>query len=269
MPPAAPAPASTEPMGELSTPYPMTLRMLSLNNVKVTIDDTAISLDELRTGAHWQQRALALMPTKISGLLIALPKTVPAMVPDAAKPAVETAIAVKEAVEQQAVAPAEQETPLGETLKALFAKPLLPELPDFRLPLDLQIKEISGQQLRLTGDTDVVISSLLLQASTQENQITLDKLEIKSPQGGLSAQGDATLTDNWPVSMVINSALNIEPLKGEKVKLTVGGALREKALNVALNLSGPVSAQLDAETALAQAGLPLVLTLQSKQLRWP
>lgn len=268
MPPAAPAPASTEPMGELSTPYPMTLRMLSLNNVKVTIDDTAISLDELRTGAHWQQRALALMPTKISGLLIALPKTVPAMVPDAAKPAVETAIAVKEAVEQQAVAPAEQETPLGETLKALFAKPLLPELPDFRLPLDLQIKEISGQQLRLTGDTDVVISSLLLQASTQENQITLDKLEIKSPQGGLSAQGDATLADNWPVSMVINSALNIEPLKGEKVKLTVGGALREK-LNVALNLSGPVSAQLDAETALAQAGLPLVLTLQSKQLRWP
>ena len=52
------------------------------------------------------------------------------------------------------------------------------------------------------------------------------------------------------------------------MKLTVGGALREK-LNVALNLSGPVSAQLDAETALAQAGLPLVLTLQSKQLRWP
>lgn len=268
MPPAAPAPASSEPMGELSTPYPITLRMLSLNNVKVTIDDTAISLDEFRTGAHWQQRALALMPTKISGLLIALPKTVPAMVPDAAKPAVETAIAVKEAVEQQAAAPSEQEVPLGETLKALFAKPLLPELPDFRLPLDLQIKEISGQQLRLTGDTDVLISSLLLQASTQQNQITLDKLEIKSPQGGLSAQGDATLADKWPVSMVINSALNIEPLKGEKVKLTVGGALREK-LNVALNLSGPVSAQLDAETALAQAGLPLALTLQSKQLRWP
>lgn len=105
MEPAAPAPASTEPMGELSTPYPITLRLLSLNNVKVTIDDTAISLNEFRTGAHWQQRALNLMPTKISGLLIALPKTVPAIVPDAAKPAVETAIAVKEAVEQQAAAP--------------------------------------------------------------------------------------------------------------------------------------------------------------------
>lgn len=310
MPPTSSTPASTDPMGELSTPYPIFLRLLSLNNVKVTIDDTAISLDEFRTGAHWKQRSLALMPTKINGLLIALPKTVSAGVPDAVKPAVETAMAAKEAVAQLSAAPgrsatasgrsatasgqsttasgrsatasgqsattggqlatvpAEPATPLGESLKALFAKPLLPALPDFRLPLDLQIEEISGQQLRLTGDNEVLISSLLLQASTQDQRITLDTLEIKSPQGGLSAQGQATLADKWPLDLVVNSALNIDSLKGEKVKLTVGGALREE-LKVTLNLSGPVSAQLETETSLAKAGLPLSLTLQSKQLRWP
>ncbi|MGL4486312.1 MAG: autotransporter assembly complex protein TamB [Yersinia sp. (in: enterobacteria)] len=265
MPPAAEAPASTEPMGELSTPYSMTLRLLLLNNVKITIDDTAISWDEFRSGAHWQQRALDLMPTKISGLLIALPKTVPAIVPNSAKTAVETAIAAKQTVEQQA---AEPEIPLGETLKALFAEPLLPPLPGFRLPLDLQIKSLSGQQLRLTGDTDLVITHLLLQASTQEDRVVLDTLNIKSPQGGLSAHGEATLADKWPLDLVVNSTLNIDPLKGEKVKLTVGGELRQQ-LKIALNLSGPVSAQLDAETSLVQAGLPLALTLQSKQLRWP
>ncbi len=169
---------------------------------------------------------------------------------------------------QLATVPAEPATPLGESLKALFAKPLLPALPDFRLPLDLQIEEISGQQLRLTGDNEVLISSLLLQASTQDQRITLDTLEIKSPQGGLSAQGQATLADKWPLDLVVNSALNIDSLKGEKVKLTVGGALREE-LKVTLNLSGPVSAQLETETSLAKAGLPLSLTLQSKQLRWP
>lgn len=288
MPPAAPTPASTEPMGELSTPYPIFLRLLSLNNVKVTIDDTAISLNEFRTGAHWKQRSLALMPTKINGLLIALPKTVPTGVPDAMQPAVETAIAAKEAVAQlsaapeplttsgqsaadpaqSATAPGEVATPLGESLKALFAKPLLPVLPDFRLPLDLQIEDISGQQLRLTGDNEVLISSLLLRASTKNQRITLDTLEIKSPQGGLSAQGQATLADKWPLGLVVNSALNMDSLKGEKVKLTVGGALREE-LKVTLNLSGPVSAQLETETSLAEAGLPLSLTLQSKQLRWP
>lgn len=38
---------------------------------------------------------------------------------------------------------------------------------------------------------------------------------------------------------------------------------------MALNLSGPVGAQLDVQTQLAEVGLPLALTLQSKQLKWP
>ncbi|CNE78444.1 Family of uncharacterised function (DUF490) [Yersinia nurmii] len=280
LPPSEPTQPDSEPMGELSTPYPMTLRLLAINNVKVTIDDTAISLDEFRTGAHWQQRALTLMPTKISGLLIALPKTAPVAVPDAIKPAVDTAIAVKEATEKAAEKVAdstptqgsaqssEPEKPLGETLKALFAKPLLPELPDFRLPVDLQIQEINAQQLRMTGDTEALITSLILKASTQEQRVTLETLDIKSPQGGLTASGQATLADKWPLELVVNSAVNVEPLKGEKIKLNLGGGLRDQ-LTVALNLSGPVSAQLDAQAELAKAGLPLVLTLQSKQLRWP
>lgn len=153
-------------------------------------------------------------------------------------------------------------------MKELFAKPLLPDLPDIRLPLDITVKEISGEQLRLTGDTEVLITSLLLQASTKDQHIQLDNFDVKSPQGTPSAQGQATLTGNWPVEMVANSTLNIEPLKGEKVKLNVGGGLREE-LKVALNLSGPVGAQLDMQTQLAEVGLPLALTLQSKQLKWP
>ncbi|CAI1124550.1 Family of uncharacterised function (DUF490) [Serratia liquefaciens] len=269
MTPSAPVEETSEPTTNLSTPYPITLRMLTLNNVKVSLDDTAISLGEFRTGAQWQERALTLLPTKISGLLIALPKTPQNPLPEAIQPAVEVAKKVGEQVDKAAKpAPVPEEKPLGETLKELFAKPLLPDLPEIRLPLDITVKEISGEQLRLTGDTEVLITSLLLQASTQDQHIKLDNLDVKSPQGTLSAQGQATLTGSWPVEMVANSTLNIEPLKGEKVKLNVGGGLREE-LKVALNLSGPVGAQLDVQTQLAEVGLPLALTLQSKQLKWP
>jgi translocation and assembly module TamB len=269
MTPSAPVEETSEPTTNLSTPYPITLRMLTLNNVKVSVDDTAISLGEFRTGAQWQERALTLLPTKISGLLIALPKTPQNPLPEAIQPAVEVAKQVGEQVDKAAKpAPVPEEKPLGETLKELFAKPLLPDLPEIRLPLDITVKEISGEQLRLTGDTEVLITSLLLQASTQDQHIKLDNFDVKSPQGTLSAQGQATLTGSWPVEMVANSTLNIEPLKGEKVKLNVGGGLREE-LKVALNLSGPVGAQLDVQTQLAEVGLPLVLTLQSKQLKWP
>ncbi|QNQ54756.1 autotransporter assembly complex protein TamB [Serratia liquefaciens] len=269
MTPSAPVEETSEPTTNLSTPYPITLRMLTLNNVKVSVDDTAISLGEFRTGAQWQERALTLLPTKISGLLIALPKTPQNPLPEAIQPAVEVAKKVGEQVDKAAKpAPVPEEKPLGETLKELFAKPLLPDLPEIRLPLDIMVKEISGEQLRLTGDTEVLITSLLLQASTQDQHIKLDNFDVKSPQGTLSAQGQATLTGSWPVEMVANSTLNIEPLKGEKVKLNVGGGLREE-LKVALNLSGPVGAQLDVQTQLAEVGLPLALTLQSKQLKWP
>ncbi len=131
-------------------------------------------------------------------------------------------------------------------------------MPDVHLPLNLTVEEFSGEQLRLTGDTDVLITSLLLQASTQDQHIQLDNFDVKSPQGTLSVQGQATLTGDWPVALTANSALNIEPLKGEKVKLNIGGGLRDE-LKVALNLSGPVGAQLDAQTQLAEAGLPLTL----------
>ncbi|VEA61752.1 Family of uncharacterised function (DUF490) [Serratia plymuthica] len=265
MTPSAPVEETSEPTTNLSTPYPITLRMLALNNVKVSVDDTAISLGEFRTGAQWQERALTLLPTKISALLIALPKTPQNPLPEAVQPVVEVAKKVGEAAKP---APQPEEKPLGETLKELFAKPLLPDLPDIRLPLDITVKEISGEQLRLTGDTEVLITSLLLQASTKDQHIQLDNFDVKSPQGTLSAQGQVTLAGNWPVDMVANGTLNIDPLKGEKVKLNVVGGLREE-LKVALNLSGPVGAQLDMQTQLAEVGLPLALTLQSKQLKWP
>ncbi|WP_409187145.1 hypothetical protein, partial [Escherichia coli] len=73
-----------------------------------------------------------------------------------------------------------------------------------------------------------------------------------------NASGNDLLRDNWPVEMTLNSSLNIDPLKGEKVKVKVGGALRDK-LDVGVNLSGPVDMDLRAQTQLAEAGLPLNL----------
>ena len=50
--------------------------------------------------------------------------------------------------------------------------------------------------------------------------------------------------------------------------MTLGGAMRQQ-LQLALNLSGPLDAQLSGQTELATAGLPLQLKLTSPQLRWP
>ena len=48
----------------------------------------------------------------------------------------------------------------------------------------------------------------------------------------------------------------------------MGGALREQ-LEIGVNLSGPVDMDLRAQTRLAEAGLPLNVEVNSKQLYWP
>ncbi|WP_342754715.1 translocation/assembly module TamB domain-containing protein [Pantoea sp. MBD-2R] len=255
MAPAAPAPAEEEKSsGDLSTPYPITLRHLALHNINVKVDDTAISLADFTSGINWQQRALTLTPTHIQGLLIALPK--------AAK------VADEQVVQPKVQQPKAEEPPLGETLEAMFAKPLLPDFPDFKMPLDVDVQQILGEQLRITGDTDIAVTRLLVKAKTQDRLLHLETLDVDSPQGQLNAQGQATLADSWPVNFTLYSSLNLDPIKGEKIKMTLGGGLREQ-LNMALNLSGPVRVQLAAQTKLAEAGLPLAMTLQSPQLRWP
>lgn len=252
--PASSAPTDTKPLTDLKTPYPITLKLLTLNNVNVRVDQTAISLEELRTGAHWQQRALSLMPTKISELLIVTG------VPTVADP-------LPDKLNAQKKSKLSTES-LNETLIALFRQPLLPSLPDFHLPLDIQITALSGQQLRLRGENDFMINSLFLQGHTQGQAIQLDNLAIKTPQGELLVKGTANLSDKWPLDIVAESTLNIAPLQREKVKLRLHGGLCEQ-LKLALNLSGSINAQLDAETVLTEAGLPLAITLQSPQLHWP
>ncbi len=254
MTPSAAAPEDDNSATNLSTPYPISLRHVGLHNISVKVDDTAISLVDFSTGLHWQARALTLNPTHIQSLLIALPKA--------------AAVAKEQVVDPKVQQPQPNEKPLGETLQAMFAKPLLPTLPDFQLPLDIDVQDIVGEQLRITGDTDIVVNQLRVKAKTLDRHIQLQTLDVDSNLGRLNGSGQATLADNWPVDFALNGDVNVDPVKGEKLSLTLQGAMRDE-LKLALNLSGPVRAQLDARAQPAVAGLPLALTLTSPQLRWP
>ncbi|MEY7271111.1 autotransporter assembly complex protein TamB [Citrobacter koseri] len=238
----------------LSTPYPITLSRVALSNINLKIDDTTVSVMDFTSGLNWQEKTLTLKPTSLQGLLIALPKV--------------AEVAQEEVVEPKIDHPQPDEKPLGETLKDLFSKPVLPEMADVNLPLNLNIEEFKGEQLRVTGDTDLTVRNMLLKVSSIDGNMKLDALDIDANQGTVNATGTAQLTNSWPVDITLNSTLNIDPLKGEKVKLKVGGALREQ-LEIGINLSGPVDMDLRAQTRLAEAGLPLNVEVASRQVYWP
>ncbi|EAN5732368.1 autotransporter assembly complex protein TamB [Salmonella enterica] len=255
MPPSAPAQEEEEsgPLN-LSTPCPITLSRVALNNINIKIDGTTVSVLDFTSGLTWQEKNLTLKPTRLQGLLIALPKVAD--------------VAQEEVVEPKIEKPQPDEKPLGETLKDLFAKPVMPEMTDVHLPLNLNIESFRGEQLRVTGDTDLTVRTMLLKVSSIDGNMKLDTLDIDANQGTVKASGTAQLANNWPVDITLNSTLNIDPLKGEKIKLKVGGALREQ-LEVGVNLSGPMDVALRAQTRLAEAGLPLNLEVVSQRIAWP
>ncbi|MFP5597689.1 autotransporter assembly complex protein TamB [Kluyvera sp. 142486] len=254
MPPAAPVKEEDSGPLNLSTPYPITLKRFALNSVNIKIDDTTVSVMDFTSGLQWQDKNLTLTPTTLQGLLIALPKVAD--------------VAQKEVVEPKIDNPQPQEKPLGETMTELFSKPVLPEMTDVHLPLNLNIESFSGEQLRITGDTDLTVYKMLLKVSSIDGNMKLDALDVDSSQGTVNASGTAQLINDWPVDITLNSTLNMDPLKGEKVKLKVGGEVR-KQLELGVNLSGPVDMSLRAQTQLAEAGLPFNLEINSKQLYWP
>ncbi|MBV4413606.1 translocation/assembly module TamB [Enterobacteriaceae bacterium YMB-R22] len=254
MPPSDPAPEEDSGPLNLSAPYPITLSRVALSNVNIKIDDTTVSVMSFTSGLNWEARDMTLMPSSLQGLLIALPEA--------------AQVAQEQVVEPKIEKPKASEPPLGESLREMFSKPLLPEMTDVDLPVNLNIQAFRGERLRLTGDVDLMVNSLLLKVSSSNGRMSLDTLDIDTDKGTVNASGSAQLRGSWPVAMTLNSSLNVDPVKGEKIKLKIGGALREQ-LELGVSLSGPIGVDVRAQTRLAEAGLPLNLEVNSKQLYWP
>lgn len=262
----------------ITSPVPMRIKQLVLDNLSVQIDKQQINLGHFATGLDWQGRHLQLMPTQINDLLINLPLPSSSAV-------VKTKQAGKKILtewdnlgqtqsaeqRQQAIAEAKakwaQQPSMAEKLSQLFASPLL-ALPEYTLPLDITLQGIEGRNLTLIGRQNITINKVNVQAHAINNHIEIEQVKINAKEGLLNLTGTADLAGNWPIDLILNAALNVKPLQGEKLKLSLKGNAKQQ-LNLALNLSGPVTSTLDAEVQPALIGLPFKLKLQSNALNWP
>ncbi|HGJ5899045.1 translocation/assembly module TamB domain-containing protein [Arsenophonus apicola] len=247
--------ASSKPLTKLSTPYPILLNQLTLKNISIQLDNTQVLLAELTMAADWQANLLTIKPTTINGLAVNLPKTTI----EANKETEKTVIKTTNGIADKSPA---------ETLKALFAEPLLAKLPEVVLPIDINIEQIRGINWHLAGDTKLFVANLTLIASVQNQQIAIKQFDVVAPEGKITLTGDANLAQQWPVNIAVQAVSYLNDLKGQQVDLKLEGALLQQ-LKLMLSFTGPIKANLVAEAALSQAGLPIQLTLESQQLNWP
>ena len=160
--------------------------------------------------------------------------------------------------------------PLGERLTALFAKPLLPALPEVRLPVDIALENLTIADVEAMGNR---LETLHAQASWQANVLTLSRFEVKGEASGAKAEGsltgDVALTGAWTSDLTLNARAAFgtpETPQSVAVKARLaGGLLETMRLDTEIDaaIPAPLKLHVTGEASPAKAGLPLSLTVRS------
>lgn len=159
--------------------------------------------------------------------------------------------------------------PLGERLTALFAKPLLPALPEVRLPVDIALENLTIADVEAMGNR---LETLHAQASWQANVLTLSRFEVKGEASGAKAEGsltgDVALTGAWTSDLTLNARAAFGTPKtpqsvAVKARLA-GGLLETMRLDTEIDaaIPAPLKLHVTGEASPAKAGLPLSLTVR-------
>lgn len=160
--------------------------------------------------------------------------------------------------------------PLGERLTALFAKPLLPALPEVHLPVDISLEKLTIADVEGFGSR---LESLRAAAAWKENVLTLSRFELEGEASGAKAEGSLTgnvaLTGAWTSDLTVNARAAFgtpEAPQSAAVKARLaGGLLETMRLDTEIDaaIPAPIKLHVTGEASPAKAGLPLSLTIRS------
>lgn len=138
------------------------------------------------------------------------------------------------------------------------------QLPDLKLPLSLEVKDIRIASLQLDGSDQ--FKDLQLAAHWTAAGLQIDQLQIQRDALALSASGLVQPGGQWPLQL--QGQLQLPP-QGEQpwtLDLDVQGELL-KTLVLKAHSSGYLQATLEGEVQALAEGVPAQLTLQSEAFR--
>ncbi|MGL5334669.1 MAG: autotransporter assembly complex protein TamB [Enterovibrio sp.] len=221
-----------EPLSEILAPLPIYLRNLTLNDAFIDAMGTQIRIAHFSSAAEWQGDTATLLPTKLHGIAINLPKT------PAAPPA--TPAAAKEPA--QAIV-----------------------LPEVLIPLRVDVQDLLVTDFKL--DDQPMLHKLQLQAEAFQHNVQIKKLQLDTPQADLDLAASVNLTDSYPLTLNAKAKIKLDPIAGHNLKLDASGSLDD--LDLAATLSGVLRANLKANMDVLDPKLPFSFSLDSRKLQWP
>ena len=273
LPPSEPSEPSDN-TGSIVMPLPVSLENAEITSLDFVADGTKVTLGSFDTAASWAGDTLSIKTMRIRSLAVALPgseKTAEQLEAEAKREAERRAAELKAKFEARKPGEALikfDATELNRKLDAFFSKPVIADLPDVRLPFNLDISDFEATDLKLAGASPVIIDEIRLDASVKESDVEIRRLDLHMPEVKGSLTGRAGLSGQWPLDLHANARLGIAPLVGEKAEAALVGEVKGK-VSLATIADGPVPAKFLVAADPGTAGLPFSITLVSPGLRLP
>ncbi|MFC0309584.1 translocation/assembly module TamB domain-containing protein [Gallibacterium trehalosifermentans] len=257
----------------LVMPVNIDLKQLNINQLDLQLDNQQILLDHFSTGLlATRDLQFNLLPTLINGLQVIETIHTPNQLPLTTKAKVKP---------QSKASPTD-----WDSLKQQLQQPLLHANSAFKLPLTVHIDDLTAknwlyQKRSAKGKilSEIKMPTLTLQASADQNSITLNKLTLVSSVLDLSAQGELQQADHYPLQLTLNGKLHQQrentqqksatiTLPESQFSLQVQGNLYQQ-LTTDITITGLADAKLTAQVALAEPKLPLMINLAIQQAKYP
>lgn len=245
-------PPPEAPMARLDLPIDLRLDGLEVRGARLQVAGHTIALEFMGLQGALEGDLLTLARTELRGLQVRLAEVEP--------PADDPAVTAGEALADFQYIP--------------------PELPEVRLPLDVQLHAFRLREGMLwLSDTDEPLSlpDVDLTASLEGQELGLARLDLRHPYGGLRSRGRLELDGDWPLSLDLSltggeelgALLPLALPATPQLDLQVDGALRS-GLAIALTAeTGDQVLSLDGEVAPLDARLPFALQARWPHLGWP
>ncbi|AMQ93916.1 tubulin-binding protein [Aggregatibacter actinomycetemcomitans] len=266
LPPSGQKPKESAPMKRISLPISVQVNQLAVKDLSLLIDKNQMHLATFHTAAGLNnETGITLSPTQIDDFRFVQQLTENTPQEAEVKPAGSTA-----------------SPPINwEKLEQDLSRPLLADLPKIDLPFDMHVQGISGKnwQYQLINDKqetlqDILVSSVELQADATDYTVQLQKFDVKSSLGHLTASGQMQLSEDFPLQFKLLGGFNTfkhnnnVSLPASKIDLTLSGSLKKQTA-LSLQTQGALETTLEAQAQPAAPKLPLTLHFTADKAQYP
>ncbi|WP_394249373.1 translocation/assembly module TamB domain-containing protein [Vibrio profundi] len=238
LPPSDPnAPKEDTPAAtSIATPLPISIRKLSLSDIKLDVLGNKVDWSLLSTALNMNGDRLKIAPTVFNDLNVELAKTEAKTEPENAP--------------QQ---PNEEKTAIV--------------LPEVWIPLSIDWRRFDLNNFTLKQDTPIVVNHLGLEVNANGHHVNVKTLELDVPQANAELSTSVELKGGYPLTLSLSALVKETELAGQKLSLSADGSVAD--LRFDSEFSGVIEAALAGSIKPLDPTLPFDLSLSDGVAQWP